>query len=407
VGAGFGKFNSRGDKNSLSKYNLEHAWWHVAVERFSSGEFEKVWEWATENLNPEELKIELLAKDDVQRTVLHLATGRCDTKMFHKISVWAKEKLLPEEVRNVFLGKDVQKKCIHLAADRYVTNVSETIWEWTKQNLNPEELKNALLTKDRYGQQKFLYIAAKNTNSSMFQKVWQWSAEALNPEEIKQLLLAKDFLQQTILHLAAGNFNPEAIDKLWGSDHEESSTVGPWSSAEEDSSAEEVGPWWGAEEDSSREEVKMNCYYPNRLSGKWLYREATPIYLRKSGSGLQTHLLQRKQKKIEICHSRVLARRRFGKTYRSRLQGSRSPRRGRNEELLLNENGDGQTTSQVAAEKTDTTMFRKIWEWAKLALAPEEIKQLLIVKARCTTPVLHLVINNLDTEVFDTVWEWA
>jgi hypothetical protein len=61
----------------------------------------------------------------------------------------------------------------------------------------------------------------------------------------------------------------------------------------------------------------------------------------------------------------------------------------------------------VAAERTETLVFDKLWKWVTEALTPQEIKKLLLAKDDHEQTVLHVAASRLNTVVFERMWGWA
>jgi hypothetical protein len=68
---------------------------------------EKLWDWAKQRLEKQELKTSLLlAEDDSRKTALRLAKERGDTEVFQKLWEWAETILSKEELEQFDLEED-------------------------------------------------------------------------------------------------------------------------------------------------------------------------------------------------------------------------------------------------------------------------------------------------------------
>ena len=88
-----------------------------AIQRF----LQKLWEWAKENLTPEEIKnILLLGTEKYRSTAWHIGAEEGNSEILQKLCEWAKENLTPEEINNeLLLGTDKHGTTAwHIAAER-------------------------------------------------------------------------------------------------------------------------------------------------------------------------------------------------------------------------------------------------------------------------------------------------
>ena len=247
----------------LVKDEMEETAWHVAAKRGNIKVLQKLWDWAEEELNPEELSNKLLlatdlrgktawlyaaevgntelldklwqwaeeeqmpkgltnklllATDKRQQTAFHVAAEQCHTEVLEKLWKWATEKLTTEEINNelLFAKPLFGKTAWHYAAELGNTEVLEKLWKWAKEKVEAEDLNNKfLLAKDEY-KQNILHVIAKQDYKDILEKLREWSKEQLTQKDLKyKLLLAKDKCERTAWRLAADLGKPEVLEKLW------------------------------------------------------------------------------------------------------------------------------------------------------------------------------------------------
>jgi ankyrin repeat protein len=81
-------------------------------------------------------------------TALHLATKWSKLDLLQKIWDWAEEKLQEEEITNkLLLATDSRgRTVIHVAAKRDHLHILQNLWEWAKENSTTEEMNNTSLS---------------------------------------------------------------------------------------------------------------------------------------------------------------------------------------------------------------------------------------------------------------------
>jgi hypothetical protein len=84
----------------LAKNHRKETVWHVLANRTDTTTFERLWQWVTVTLGPEDIKKMLFAEDDCEQTVLHVAAQRLNREVFERMLVWAMESVHPEDGPN-------------------------------------------------------------------------------------------------------------------------------------------------------------------------------------------------------------------------------------------------------------------------------------------------------------------
>jgi DNA-binding FadR family transcriptional regulator len=79
------------DELLLARDDNEQTFLHVAAKRNSTKDFEKVWDWVTGKLSPEEIRKLLLAKDSHELTVMQMGANKFSPKILEELSNWATE----------------------------------------------------------------------------------------------------------------------------------------------------------------------------------------------------------------------------------------------------------------------------------------------------------------------------
>jgi endo-1,4-beta-D-glucanase Y len=83
----------------------------MAVQEGKAEFLDKLWEWAKEVLNRDELNNKLLlAKDDEEMTAFHRASVSGKMQTLERIWTWANEELTPEELKELILAENILKR---------------------------------------------------------------------------------------------------------------------------------------------------------------------------------------------------------------------------------------------------------------------------------------------------------
>jgi len=334
-----------------------HTAWHLAARRCNTKLLEILWNWSTNKLTKEELKVKLiLAVDCEGKTVWHLAAEGGNTEVLQKIWKSAKETLTTEELGNKFLLAQNREKetAWHMAAKRGHLEILEHIWELAKEELKSEELKNkSLLGQDISGVEAWLQKAEMRSIELLqkLEEVRDWAKEKSNTQTSNvKLLLVKDQMKETAWHVTAKKNNMEVMQKLW--------------------------EW--AEEELTPEELSNEFLLATDLRGN-----TALLYAAKMGN---KELLEK---------------------IRQWAEREQMPK-GLTNKLLLATDSRQQTAFHVAAEHCQTEVLQKLWEWASEKLTTEEINnKLLLPKPLSGKTAWHYAADLGNTEVLEKLWEWA
>ena len=104
----------------LANYSIRSTAWHAIYQK-NIHVFEKLWEWAKENVTTEEINNKLiLATDHNGMTVWHVAAEWDKPEILQKIWDMAEEKLTAEEINNkLLLATDNMGRIVrHVAAEQ-------------------------------------------------------------------------------------------------------------------------------------------------------------------------------------------------------------------------------------------------------------------------------------------------
>ena len=96
---------------------------------------------------------------------------RGNSEIFKKLWEWAKENLTPEEINNILLLSTDKKGMTawRIAAEEGNSEILQKLWEWAKENLTPEKINNKLLLGTvKYGTTAW-HVAAEEGNSEILQ----------------------------------------------------------------------------------------------------------------------------------------------------------------------------------------------------------------------------------------------
>ena len=106
------------NKLLLPQDNERKTAWHVEVERGEAETLGKLWKWAKEVLNTDDLNYKLLlAKDWDKETLLHRPSYRANIQILESLWNLAKEQLSPEQLNKLLLVQDDKGKAAwHVAA---------------------------------------------------------------------------------------------------------------------------------------------------------------------------------------------------------------------------------------------------------------------------------------------------
>jgi len=203
----------------LAKDEMEETAWHVAAKRGNIKLLQKLWDWAEEELNPEELSNKLLLATDLRgKTAWLYAAGVGNTELLEKLWQWAEGEQMPKGLTNkMLLATDKREQTtFHVAAERCETEVLQKLWKWAAEKLTPEDLKNNLLLAKTFLGKTAWHNAAELGNTEVLEKLWEWAKEVLTPDDLNnKLLLAKDDNKRNILHLVTQCGNTDILEKLW------------------------------------------------------------------------------------------------------------------------------------------------------------------------------------------------
>lgn len=86
----------------LARDGNKQTFLYVAAKSANTKEFEKLWDWATENLTVEELKESLIAKDHVDHIIFNVASNRTNNEVFQKLWKYATDNLTLEDITILF-----------------------------------------------------------------------------------------------------------------------------------------------------------------------------------------------------------------------------------------------------------------------------------------------------------------
>ena len=185
--------------------------WHVAIEYGNPESSEKLWEWAKEKLTPEELKNRLLlAKTCEGKTAFHIVAGWGKTEALDIIWEYAKEVLTPQEINYEFLlARDYRgRTAFHAAAEK------GEFWDWAKREISTEELRKLFLARDERGRTAWHWAAVWNCKY-LLQKIWGFGKEVVTAEDLKfELFFAEDNFGQTALHVTAEWEDAELLEVI-------------------------------------------------------------------------------------------------------------------------------------------------------------------------------------------------
>jgi ankyrin repeat protein len=196
--------------------------WHVAAEGGKVEILDKLWEWAKEVLNTDELNNNLLlAKDWFEQLALHHASYIGNVQILERIWKLAKEQLTPEELNELLLAQDDERKTAwHMAAEEGRVEILDKLWEWAKEVLNTGELNNNFLLAKDSAAKTVLHHASYIGNVQILERIWKLAKEQLTKEELNKFLLAQDNERKTAWQVAEKRGKLEILDKLgeWASE---------------------------------------------------------------------------------------------------------------------------------------------------------------------------------------------
>jgi len=76
--------------------------------------------------------------------------------------------------------------------------------------------------------------------------------------------------------------------------------------------------------------------------------------------------------------------------------------------LLLGTDQYGTTAWHIAAERGNSEVIQKLWEWAKENLTTEEINnKLLLMTDEEGKTAWHIAAKRGNSEILQKEWEWA
>ena len=186
----------------------------MAVERGIAEVLDKMWEWAKEVLNRDQLKNELLlAKDYDDLTAFHRATFTDNVEILERIWKWANEQLTPEELKELFLAQDYSGKTAwYVAVGLKKPEVLDKLLEWAKEVLNRDEISNKLLL---FGNEREKTVLHFTENVQKLERICKWTNEQLSQGELHKIMLAQDYKKRTAWNKAVQRGKADVVDKLW------------------------------------------------------------------------------------------------------------------------------------------------------------------------------------------------
>lgn len=180
--------------------------WFLAVWMGQIEVLESLWDLA-ENQKVNLKRDLLLAADKYGLTALYGAAQNCKINALDKVWTWAKEKLESQELKSLLIQRHENIRTIWCGVVHSGRlEVLDKVWQWAKKELNQQELKQVVLHKCGDGKTMWHWAADRN-QAIIVNRLWVWANEAkLNMQELKELLLAEDNEGQTVLEVLEKNY---------------------------------------------------------------------------------------------------------------------------------------------------------------------------------------------------------